>query len=87
MSRSINVCDIKVSIVFNLLLAKTIILLCFFFFFLVIFSNFFTILVVKENTTVKEDPAIPTGIPIIAAWDTRLNVPNDADNVTKNLSA
>ena len=59
----------------------------FFLFFLVVFSNFFTIAVVTENNTVKEDPDIPTEIPTIVVWDTRLNVPNDADNVIKILSA
>ena len=59
----------------------------FFLFFLSVFNNFFTILVVIENNTVKEDPAIPTGILTIVAFDTRLNVPNDADNVIKILSA
>ena len=50
------------AMLFNLLLANITILLCFFFFFLVTFHNFFTIPVVKENTTVKEAPATPTGI-------------------------
>ena len=87
MSKSISACDIKVSIIFSLFLAKTIILLCFFFFFLVVLSNLFTIPVATENNTVKEDPTIPTGIATIVASDARLNVPNDADNVMKILSA
>ena len=74
-------------ITFSLFLANAIILLCFFLFLLAVFSNFCTIPVVRENNTVKEDPAIPTRIPTIVAWDTRLNVPNDADNVIKILSA
>ena len=87
MSKSISACDVKVSIILSLFLAKAIILLCFFFFFFVVFGNFFTIPVVTENNTVKKDPTIPTGIPTIVAWDTRLNVSNDADNTIKILSA
>ena len=86
-SISINARDIKVSIIFNLLLAKAIILLCFFFFFLVIFNNFSTTPVVTLNIKVKDAPANPTGIPTIAACDTILKVPNDADSVIKSLSA
>ena len=40
---------------------------------------------VKIN--VKDDPAIPAGIPTIAANEVILKVPNDADSVIKNLSA
>ena len=36
---------------------------------------------------VKDDPAIPAGIPTIAANEAILKVPNDADSVIKNLSA
>ena len=84
-SKSVNAQDIKVSIIFNLLLA--IILLCFFFFFLVIFNNFLTAPVVTVNIKVKDAPAIPTGIPTIVACDAVLKVPNDADSVIKSLSA
>ena len=42
-------------------------LFCFFFFFLVTFNNFFTIPVFKENTTVKEAPTKPIGIPTTVA--------------------
>ena len=55
----------------------------FFFFFLVTFNNFLTTSVV----TVKDAPAIPTGIPTTVACDTILKVPNDADSVIKSLSA
>ena len=47
MPKSIEASDIKVSMLFNLLLANIITLLCSFFFFLVTFNNFFTIPVVK----------------------------------------
>ena len=86
-SKSVNARDIKVSIIFNLLLAKVIILLWFFFFFLVTFNNFLTLPVVAVNITVKDAPAVPTGIPTIVACDTTLKVPNDADSVIKSLSA
>ena len=69
MSKSINPPDIKVSNIFNLCLASVIILLCFFFFFLVIFNNFLTTPVVTVNITVKDAPAIPTGIPKPVACD------------------
>ena len=68
-SKSVNARDIKVSIIFNLLLAKAIISLCFFFFFLVIFNNFLTTPVVTVNIKVKDAPAISTGIPTIVACD------------------
>ena len=67
MSRSINACNINVSMLINLLLANITILICFFFFFLVTLNNFFTIPVVRENTTVKEAPAKPAGIPTTVA--------------------
>ena len=70
-----NARDIKISIIFNLLLAKAIVLLCFFFFFLVIFNNFLTTPVVTVNIKVKDAPTIPTGIPTIVACDTILKVP------------
>ena len=56
--------DIKVSILFNLLLANITILLCFFFLFLVMLNNFFIITAVKENRKLKFVFAIPTGTPI-----------------------
>ena len=43
--------------------------------------------VVTVNITVKDDPAIPTGIPTTVACDTILKAPNDADSVIKSLSA
>ena len=87
MSKSIITLDIKVSIIFNLFFARIIILLCFFFFSLVIFNNFLTTPAVTKNVTVKDDPAIPTGIPTTVACDTILKAPNDADSVIKSLSA
>ena len=53
---------------FNLLFANAIILLCFFFLFLVTFSNDLFIPVPIVNIKVKEEPAIPTGIPTTAAY-------------------
>ena len=53
MSKSINAWDIKVSILFDLLLANITISLCFFFLFLVIFNSFFIIPVVKGDIKVK----------------------------------
>ena len=38
------------------------------------------------NIKVKEEPAIPTGIPTTAAYEAILNVPNDADKVINILS-
>ena len=73
--------------IFNLLLAKAIILLCFFFFFLVIFNNVLTTPVVMVNIKVKDAPAIPAGIPTTVAYESILQVSNDADSVIKSLSA
>ena len=64
MSKSIDARDIKVSMLFNLLLPSITILLSFSSFFLVTFNSFFIISVVKENTRVKDALAIPAGIPI-----------------------
>ena len=66
--------------------ANTIILLCFYFLSLVSCNNdlFMPILVV--NIKVKEEPAIPTGIPTTVACEAILNVPNDADKVINILS-
>ena len=72
---------------FNFFLASVIILLCFFFFFLMIFNNFLTTPVVTVNITVKDAPAIPTGIPTTVACDTIFKVQNDADSVIESLSA
>ena len=52
-----------------------------------IFNNFLTTPVVRVNITVKDVPAIPTGIPTTVAFETILKVPNDADSVIKSLSA
>ena len=64
---SINAWDIRVSILWRLLLASIRILSCFFFLFLVIFSNFLTIPVVREKIKVNLALAIPTGAPTILA--------------------
>ena len=55
---SINAWDIKVPMLFILLLASITILL-YFFFFLVILNNFFNIALIKEDTRVKLALAIP----------------------------
>ena len=70
----------------NLLFANAIILLCFFFLFLVICNNDLFIPVPIVNIKVKEEPAIPTGIPAIVACEAILNVSNDADKVINILS-
>ena len=75
MSKSINPSDIKVSILFNLLLASITILLCFFFLFFVIFNSFFIIPVIKENIRVKEALASPAGIPITLVKEIILILP------------
>ena len=64
---SINVLNIRVSMLLSLLLANIRILSCFFFLFLVIFSNFLTIPIVRETIRVKLALAIPTGAPTILA--------------------
>ena len=66
--------------------ANAIILLCFFFLFLVIYNNDLFIPVPIVNIKVKEEPAIPTGIPTIVAYEAILNVPNDTDKVINILS-
>ena len=70
---------------FSLLFANAIILLCFFFLFLVIRNNGLFTPVLIVNIKVKEEPAIPTGIPTTAAYEAILNVPNDADKVINIL--
>ena len=75
----------KVSMLFNLLLASIAILL-FFFFFLVTFNNFFIIPVVKENTRVKLALANPAGIPITLVKEIILIPPLVADKTMKVLS-
>ena len=71
---------------FNLLFANVIILLCFYFLFLVICNNDLFRPATIVNIKVKEEPAIPTGIPTTAAYEAILNVPNDADKVINILS-
>ena len=48
-------------------------------FFLVTFSNDLLIPVPIVNIKVKEEPAIPAGVPTTEAYEAILNVPNDAD--------
>ena len=71
---------------FNLLFSNVIILLCFFFLFLVICNNDLFKKIPIANIRVKEEPAIPTGIPATVACEAILNVPNDADKVINILS-
>ena len=71
---------------FNLLFANTIILLCFFFLFLVTRNNDLFIPAPIVNIKVKEEPAIPTGIPTTASYEAILNVLNDVDKVINILS-
>ena len=86
MSKSINARDIKVSKLFNLLLANMKILLSFFFFILVIFNNFFIIPVVRENIKAKLALANPAGIPITLVKEIILIPPLVADKTIKVLS-
>ena len=71
---------------FNLLFANAIILLRLFFLFLITRNNDLIKPVPIVNIKVKEEPAIPTGIPTTAAYEAILNVPNDADKVINILS-
>ena len=59
---------------------------CFFFLFLVTFSNDLLIPVLIVNIKVKEEPAIPAGLPTTEAYEAILNVPNDADKAINILS-
>ena len=86
MSESFSALDNNVSIVFNLFFANAIILLCFFFLFLVTFSNDLLIPVPIVNIKVKEELAIPAGVPTTEAYEGILNVPNDADKAINTLS-
>ena len=57
-----------------------------FLFFLVSCDNDLFIPVPIVNINVKEEPAIPTGIPTTAAYEVIIHVPNDADKVINILS-
>ena len=57
-----------------------------FFFFLVNFNNDLLIPVPVVNIRVKEEPAIPAGVPTTEAYEAMLNVPNDADKAINVLS-
>ena len=59
---------------------------CFFFLFLVTFSNDLLIPVPTVNIKVKEEPAIPAGVPTTEAYAAMLNVPNDVDKAINILS-
>ena len=59
----------------------------FFLLFFMILNNVLTTPVVTVNINVKDDPAIPAGIPTTVAYEAILKVPNDADSVIKILSA
>ena len=56
------------------------------FVFLVTFSKDLLIPVPIVNIKVKEEPAIPAGMPATEAYETILNVPNDADKAINILS-
>ena len=56
------------------------------FVFLVTFSNDLLIPVPIVNIKVKEEPAIPAGVPTTEAYEAILNVPNDADKAINILS-
>ena len=58
----------------------------FLFSFLVTFSNDLFIPVPIVNIKVKEEPAIPTGIPTTEAYEAILKVPNHADKAINILS-
>ena len=51
----------------------------FLFSFLVTFSNDLLIAVPIVNIKVKEEPAIPAGVPTTEAYEAILKVPSDAD--------
>ena len=58
-------------------------LLCFYF---ITFSNDLLIPVPIVNIKVKEEPAIPAGVPTTDTYEAMLNVPNDADKTINILS-
>ena len=82
----ISALDNNVSIMFNLLFANAIFYCVSFFLFLVTRNNDLFKPVPVVNIKVKEEPAIPTGIPTTAAYEAIFNVPNDADKVINILS-
>ena len=86
MSESFSALGNNVPIVFDLFFANAIILLCFFFLFLVTFSNDLLIPVPIVNIKIKEEPAIPAGVPATEAYEAILNVPDDADKAINILS-
>ena len=56
-----------------------------FFLFLVTFSNDLLIPVPIVNIKIKEEPAIPAGVPTTEAYEAILNVPNEADKAINIL--
>ena len=82
----LNVWDIRVSMLFNLLLVSIRILLYFCFLFIVILSNFLIVPVVKENTRVKLALAGPAGAPIALVKEIMDTPPFAADKTIKVLS-
>ena len=58
----------------------------FLFSFLVNFNNDLIIPVPIVNIKVKEEPAIPAGVPTTEAYEAILNVPNDAGKAINILS-
>ena len=57
-----------------------------FLFFLVTFSNDLLIPIPIVNIKIKEEPAIPAGVPTTEAYEALLNIPNYADRVINILS-
>ena len=54
--------------------------------FLVNFNNDLLIPVPIVNIKVKEEPAIPAGVPTTEAYEAMLNVPNNSDKVMNILT-
>ena len=70
----------------GLLFANAIILLCFYFLVLVTFSNDLLIPFNVVNIKIKEEPAIPVGVPTTEAYEAMLNIPNDVHKAINILS-
>ena len=84
--RSVNARDTKVSMLFNLLLARTKMLSCFFYLFLVLLSNFLIIWVAKEKTKLKLALDITAGAPITVVKEIIDAPPPAVDKTIKILS-
>ena len=85
MSKSINGCGIKVSILFHLLLASIAVLLCFLFLFLVILSSSCIIPIVRENVKVILALAFPGGTAITLVKEIILIPPLVSDKTNKDV--